>query len=411
MITIGKPNVILKNGYAFLENDINVDGENHKLFYQVDEKYSSFLTSELADAFLISVLPFAMMFKHDITIVDSFISESLYDRLLNEYIPCLSKYSGIFKHISINCLRSNLVFNPKFVGTGVSCGVDSFYTILKNLNNGVPSKKLTHLCFFNVGSNGYGKSAEDNAEDRFNKRCIEAEKIAKELNLEFLAVNTNLYSFYPVNYNWIHSFKTLSVVLSLQKMFKRYLCASSWSLNDFNLDYHDSAFYDLFTTTTFSNQNVQIELSATWESRLEKVAFISNFPIVQKNLNVCNNFDFNCSICDKCLRTIGELYAIGKLDFFRESFDVDYFYKNKRKCFSRIIAKQYDGTIESKFNKEIIKATKNNKKKIPPFSRIAAIPLIIKNLLIKSLKKSKFATKLYRKKLMKKEGYFYPEID
>ena len=400
-------------GGCRISSQIRIDDvEKVSLWYEVEQEYSKYLVTEKADAFLIAVLPYAMMSGKDILVKDIPISEDLYWSLTREYLPTLGKYSELFNSISIETETTELKYNSVGVGAGFSAGVDSFYTILRNLNKSTNNYNLTHLTFFNVGACGYGSDhGGDEALKVFHERIAQFEPIAIKLGLKMVKVNSNINDFKPVNYNWIHSFKSTSVVLVLQKLFSKYYYSSGAPLTYFSLDHHDSANYDLLSSRCFSTESTQIYSVGLWESRIEKVKYISQYSITYDVLNVCNNEAMNCCVCDKCIRTMGELYAIGKLENYKQSFDVDRWNSNLGKYISKVISKKYDGTIEAKFNQEILDTARINGIKIPIESYIISIPDILKSRVVSMVKKNKYIRKKYHEKLVRERGMYFPDVN
>ena len=413
MIVINRPKVEKLRDKARLSSQISIDDtENYTIWFEVEQKYSKYLVEEKADAFLVAVLPFAMMAQKDIRIVGVPVSEMLYWNLTHEYIPALCKYSEIYNNISINTDITNEKYNACGVGTGFSAGVDSFYTVLRNLEQRTNSYNLTHLTFFNVGACGYGTDhGGDAAQLVFKERVEQFKPVVDSLGLELVAVNSNLNDFKPVNYNWIHSFRSTSAVLALQKLFSNYYYSSGAPLTYFTLDHHDSANYDILSTRCFSTETTSIFSVGLWESRMEKVQFISNYPVTFDVLNVCNDSEMNCCVCDKCIRTMGELYSIGKLEKYKTSFDVEKWNTNLTKYIARVISKKYDGTVESKFNQEIIDTAKKNGVLIPRLSYIVAIPGIVRSFAISIVRKNKYFQKKYHEKLARERGLFYADVN
>jgi hypothetical protein len=64
----------------------------------------------------------------------------------------------MFNKIELFCKTDpEIIESEHGVGTGISCGVDSFFTIKNNINLEMEKYNITHLTFFNVGSSGsYG---------------------------------------------------------------------------------------------------------------------------------------------------------------------------------------------------------------------------------------------------------------
>lgn len=58
-------------------------------------------------------------------------------------------------------------------------------------------------------------------------------------------------------------------------------------------------------------------------SRFEKTALIAEWPVGLQNLRVCQRDDTgtaNCGRCEKCLRTMTTLEALGKLEGLTDTF-------------------------------------------------------------------------------------------
>lgn len=65
----------------------------------------------------------------------------------------------------------------------------------------------------------------------------------------------------------------------------------------------------------YSSAHFRIEHDGTGMSRLEKTAVIADWPVGLDNLIVCqrNSNGPNCGQCEKCIRTMTSLVALGKL--------------------------------------------------------------------------------------------------
>jgi hypothetical protein len=386
-----------------------LDGNEQEIWYEVDEAYAEYLCYERADAFLLGCLPYAMAFNHNIT-VDGDISEKLYYQLTTFFIPAMSKYTNYYKNISITCRLNHDVYNTGIgVGTGFSGGVDSFYTILSNLHNTTLDFNVTHLTFFKVGATGsYGG---EEATKRFRKRINVLKSFVEENNLEFVIVDSNISDYMKMSYNFVHTYRSLSAVLALQKLFKIYYYASGLSLKEFSFNEYDSAFYDLLNVYSFSTENVIFYSSGATESRIEKTEFISTYESTYNYLNVCNDHDENCRNCSKCIRTMGGLYALGKLDLYKNVFDIEDFYKNINKRLGFILAATTDKTAESYLCLEIVKVLKQRKVGIPILAYFYAIPLTIKFNIIALARKNSFLKKWWHKRMHRKLGVNFPDID
>ena len=58
---------------------------------------------------------------------------------------------------------------------------------------------------------------------------------------------------------------------------------------------------------------------------MQKLKIVADYAPSYKYLNVCLKDGNNCGRFEKCARTMTGLDALGKLDYYREVFDVDYY--------------------------------------------------------------------------------------
>ncbi len=220
------------------------------------------------------------------------------------------------------------------VATGISCGVDSFYNVLKHLDSEYSSRRLTHVCIYNNGSinNCYGK---ENIPFINQKVFEHAEVVAKELNLPLLKLESNFQDVVPQNHLRTHTYMDALPIYALQKLWRVYYYGSSNSYAGFSLKNNLSVApgrFEPFLLDCFSTSKFKIISSGSEGDRNDKIEFISDKLIAQKYLHVCLKKDTNCGWCSKCLRTLLALDAAGKLDNFRESFNVDGYIKNRGKA-------------------------------------------------------------------------------
>lgn len=274
------------------------------------------------------------------------VSEQLLFQLKNYYIPILSKNMPDLFFIEIDA-EGVLSFDKSegAVATGNSGGVDSFYTIVKHMNES-GSYKLTHLLFNNI-------STEDDNEERirqwFNKEEMEKKKIAEELGLKAISLYSNLYSFYESHfiYNYYYAAQYISAPYALDKLINKYYYSSSYSFTDFTINHKkmtDGSNFDLLALDCFSTDRLKVYSTGAETGRIDKTMIISDNMVVNRHLQVCaveQNKQYNesgvivrklnCGCCRKCARTITTLYAIGKLEKFHDIFELEQFNNDKDK--------------------------------------------------------------------------------
>lgn len=358
MIIIGKPSIEHgKSGWDRIEFQISFHGENKILWYEYSDNYSQYVVDH-CDAAVVSLLLWAMRKKENIKCLGA-VSERLYFQLMNFMIPSLSRNIKEYSAIEIDCKLDSTIYDSAFaVGTGLSGGVDSFYTIAKFINCEEKNHQITHLTFFNVGASGdYG--GED-ARKLFIGRSDNEEKFARDNALDFLRVDSNVSEILQMPYVETHSFRSMAVPLLFQGLFRVYYYSSAFEFSRFSFNKGDTANWDLLNVHCLSTETLNFYSVGGECRRIDKEKYISGYMPARKYLNVCVVEDKNCSRCDKCKQTLLGLYAIGKLPLFKEVFDLPYFYKHISQYLGYMLARK-----DHIMFREIYDEIKSQKKKIP----------------------------------------------
>lgn len=323
-----------------LVSNIKIEGKkDYKMWLEVENEYAEYLTPEVADCFVVGLMLYAM--DHNLNIKsEAPITERLHYQLTEYMIPALNRNIPSYKRITIDAPLANISFGGKYAATGISCGVDSFYTILKNQNHSEESGlNVKYLTYFNAGASGmYGGKR---ARRIFNERAIKFREVATELGCGFVTVDTNMNEFLHQNHEATHVFRTLCIPMALQKLFKVYYFSSTFEYNLFKFEKFDPSYYDILTMPNLSTDNIRFVLVGGETTRQKKVEFIADNEIVKRNLNVCVLTTNNCGMCIKCMRTILNLYVAGKLDEFGDCFNVARFYRNRRKYIQWALLNQH----------------------------------------------------------------------
>lgn len=326
---------------------------NDVLYYEVDEEYAQYLCDDRADAFLLGLLNGAMYQNEEIICQAEITSELLF-QLKTFYVPVLAKNNPDLHNVRIQAQDAPAPGQPgTAVVTGNSGGVDSLYTILRFSRENVGAQGITHLLFNNISTADHD---ETRIRSLFDRDVKEKALIAEELGLGFVAMYSNLYSFYkkPGLFNMYYAAQYASAAYALSKLFGIFYFSSAYPVEEFSLSMsvvnksHDSACYDLFSLFCLSSCHLHIISAGMEVNRNEKVAYIAKHSVAQKHLQVCSieqdagvevRFGkINCGVCHKCQRTILQLYANGQLDSFEDVFDLTAFNGNKGKYMGKGLA-------------------------------------------------------------------------
>ncbi len=384
MISIGKPYVYIKDNIAYLQASITIsketvdayisaskvikkvhwrtsenyppiewNKENCGLWFAVPSEYKDYLCTERADAFVVAMLWYAMITGSDIETVAP-ISEQMSFSIQNFLIPALCRSDNGYKRIKIIGPTSNVrLSNENAVGTGMSCGIDSIYTLQKYTEDGIPNRyRLTHLTYYNMGAIFHPNRSEKKeytlkefyeTTDRMSlEKSKNARQVAELSHLPLIYVSSNLdKDYYRGAYGHTAVYRNCAMTLALQKLFSTYLCSSGGWPDYFDLTLTEgSEHYESLLCNCFSTESLTFLLS-DYVTRAEKTEAIADNPIASKFLDVCFCFN-NCGKCSKCIRTLVTLDILGKVDQFGTIFNIEEFKKHRDEAYF-IILKTKDG--------------------------------------------------------------------
>lgn len=325
-IIIGKPYVVSEGDYCKLVSDVVYMGLKKEIFFEVDREFSSYLTPERADPFVLLLLVPALYDGCNI-VCEAPMTEQLHFQLRDCLLPVMAKYIDQYHPISIKAdFAEEVISSKSAVVTGLSAGVDSFYTIFTHVDSEERGQRLSHLIMNNVGAltKNY-----DHSVDVFKRRAVKFQGIADYFDLKLVCVNTNIVEMledYPMFINSPDLFRNAACAFALKRLFGCYYYSSAVDLNKFCFTWESPEFYEPVINHALSVRSLVFYTTGYEAERGQKVEAIADEEIVKEYLNVCG--DENDSSCEKCTRTMFELYALGKLDEYDKVFDVDFFKEN-----------------------------------------------------------------------------------
>ncbi len=342
MITISKPRIIQEPGYARLEADVDVDGLPRPLFFRVADQYASFLCPERSDAFLVALLFHAMDHGHDVQINGTLDAQLFYqiESTLLDFLISIYPERGLHRCRITATLDGGPLPNENASGTGISCGIDSLAAVARQSQAVYGPMSLTHLCFFNTGSHGEtGTPAELQL---FEDRRKRSRDFCAAAGYPFVEVVSNLSELVDPNFGLTHTYRNISAVLVLQKLFASYYYASAYTAPSFLEHTDDPAYFEILLLPLLSTRNTRFYSAETTVGRFDKTRLVADYPLSRNFLNVCNVQNINCGRCNKCLRTLLALDALGKLDDFTAVFDIPSYRAHRRQH----LAYHYDRYLE-----------------------------------------------------------------
>jgi len=337
MLTIYPPEVIERENETVLQAKFECGNTKDTLWFSTTKDFGRYLCHERGDAFLVAMLLYAMKRGVDIRILAP-ISERLYYTLTKHFVKVIADmFPGYHRVQIIAEIATGQLENAGGVGTGLSCGIDSFCTVIEHTDESCPPNyRLTHLTFFNVGASGdYGG---DHARDLFHQRIEAVRPCADELHLPLVTVDSNINEILDMNYSLTNTYRNVAAVLALQKLFKIYYYSSTYPLWQFEFKNTDSSHYDVYTLDMLSTDVTKFFSSGEIYPRIKKTNIVSSYPLPYKYLNVCVAAGTNCSRYVKCQRTLVTLDICGKLDLYNMVFDLDDYRRHRSKYFGIVLA-------------------------------------------------------------------------
>lgn len=344
-------NNIIKESNSVICN-ITECGIEKTIFIKTEEAFSDYLVYDRADSFFIIALYKAAREGYNL-ISKVPVSERLLFQASNFFKQILSETYNV-KEIEITAPSTiEKISSANAVGTGITGGVDSLYTIAMNGKDNLTSwggYLLTHLVLLNVGSHDIG--AEDSA-SLFESRIKLAKSFCNSYDYKFVLIDTNINEFLKYSYTEYFSIINSATILSLQKLFKCYYSSSGYSIKEFKLSSIDASHFELFNMNMLSTDATVFFTYGGGVSRYDKVRVLTSFEPSYEFLNVCNSYSYNCSkrTCIKCLRTITELDATNSLHKYKKVFDLELYENNKESYLSDMYARKV--LLNDEFAKEI----------------------------------------------------------
>ncbi|MEC6909360.1 hypothetical protein VXS04_16975 [Photobacterium piscicola] len=385
MILVSEIKKNIENNIVKYYCEYELDGEKKELWFKTELNNDEYIQKNNCDAFFIILSLLAIEKEIDIKFESKVSAELLYNMksYLAEIVSTMSKKSrkiNIFADADVRRIDQGIG-----VATAMSMGIDSFYSLYSNIDKEFP---VTHLTLFNAGT--FGSSNARHALSLFEDAKKQVEFVAKDLKLPLIWLDSNINETIKMTFIQTHSYRHMACASFFSNLLGRYYYSSGHKINDFKVDFSDSANYDLLLSKALSSSRMDISISGLIESRVRKTIEISNYNPTKKYLNVCLITDdanpiknkeghfTNCSKCHKCVRTLITLDVIGKIDEYSDVFDLSVYRKSKDKHFAEMIYHFFRS--RDVFSTEILSEIKKRKFKINKIVYLYLIKRVLKSM-------------------------------
>ncbi len=324
--------------------------ETKEIRFSVPSEYSEYLLTERCDAYVVLLLRYAVSNGYNIR-SDIPISNDLYYNLKEQFLPPFVKNDGYAADLILETASS--VGGGEAVGTGLSCGVDSLYTVMRMKDYPDPEFRLTHLCINNVGAfNGLYRME---GIDKVRKGMYaNARAAAEEIGLPLIETDSDVDDVLHQNHYLTHSYTSAFAIFCLKKLWKYYFYASSGvdCITGFSIRGHlmfPPSKYELLTMDCLCTPAMRIYIDAPTVARYDKTVALADYPVAQRHLVSCTSSYVNCSRCDKCMRNIMALDSVGKLEGFSNIYDLDLYRNFKYRYMWYLYSRRDDHYFEPVF--------------------------------------------------------------
>jgi hypothetical protein len=311
------------------------------LEFGLDERFADFVSAR-SEAALVALLIPAMERGCALTIEGN-VTASLLKRCRVDAQYLIKRVVPDLALVDVECTGTLLpdTADPgDAVITGLSCGVDSLFTIAELLlDDRVPKPdRLTHFVLNDVG--GSGRFASGDTAELHRLHQLHAASVADKLGLPLISVQSNMDLFYQKDFQQTHTPRNLSVAYLLSQRVRAFHYASTVSYEDVRAATNkDISVVDPILLPLLSTSRLRAASSGSAVRRIDKTRTISLLPIARSDLNICvnstddkHNFQCatvggnlrvlhkNCGYCWKCARTLLALDFMQKLDGFSDAF-------------------------------------------------------------------------------------------
>jgi hypothetical protein len=297
------------------------DRPRQEVYFETDEAFSDSLCCN-PHAFLIACLIPAMHYGEKRVFIDAEICPELRDGLVT-VMSWLRQwyYKADNELVQIDVkVKQNLpdLRKPVRAGLFFSGGIDSFAALRANRLN----FPLQHPRSIRDGLLVYGLEQDD--PELFELVVNSLSEVARDSGITLIPVYTNLY----LNYReedaahhfsfWGYEFGGAALAAVAHAFARRFTAVSIAAT--YHTSYLEPWGSHPLLDPNYSSSDLRILHDGIALSRFDKTKLIAEWDPALKHLRVCNKYKqyragmFNCGRCEKCIRTMLTLLALGVLD-------------------------------------------------------------------------------------------------
>lgn len=289
-----------------------------EIYYETSSDFADGLTCD-ANAFLVGCVLPAMYFGEKRIQIEGAVCPILKEGLYTNMNYFQHWRGEKYKPIDVEC-RTIKTYSPSAKGVKrtasfLSGGIDSLFTLRMNrLNVPVGHPGSIQDCFFVHGFDIYHDENEPKKLDLFQRGINGLKEVAEDAKIHLIPVQTNvrhLYSDVSFWMTWFFGAALASVAHAFSNRIGTIHIAASFDLpRQIPWGSHP------ITDRNYGSYDLCVLHDGIRFSRLGKTKIVSGWDAALQNIRVCvaNPEDgLNCGKCEKCLRVMTTLVAVGKL--------------------------------------------------------------------------------------------------
>jgi len=286
------------------------------LYYRFPPEYESVIDASIGDPFIAMLLVPAMRSGETLEI-----HAEVSPKLMQTTAKIQQTFATWNPELSQIRIKAPVRQNPPEApgsrrGLFFSCGIDSFYSLMRNMNGREEdSQSITDLVVVQGLDIHHGRANSG----LYDRLLHNSSRVARKFGIRVLPVTTNARELTDryVHSRWSHGGFLASVGLCLQKVFQEILIASTRSYDQL---YPFGSHPDI--DPLWSTESLTIVHDGCEATRLDKIRFLADSPLVMETLRVCFQSYatlthsprlYNCGMCEKCMRTMVGLHIAGAL--------------------------------------------------------------------------------------------------
>jgi hypothetical protein len=293
------------------------DRPSREIFFETDQAFAEDLSCN-PHAFLVGCIVPAWHHGEERIAIDATICPQLRNGLLTS-MGWLCKWAGSpRKPLRIEARPGAPPPSPpraERAGSFLSGGVDSLATLWANrLDFPLEHKRSIRDCLLVHGFDIGGREASGIEAEVFGRALDALLPIVEDADVTLIPVYTNIRHLDDSGRFWIFEFHGAALAAVAHAFSNRLTWVAVASTYDLkNLSRWGS---HPLLDPNYSSADLQIHHDNLRMSRLEKVRLVADWDVALRNLRVCTYNPPgmpNCGRCEKCIRTMLELLAVGKL--------------------------------------------------------------------------------------------------